>query len=58
MKYGPEREGPPRSPTLEERRAMFAHQRYEDGPEKPRLLVRWPVAVARAHAWASPLTEK
>jgi hypothetical protein len=24
MKYGPEREGPPRSPTLEERRAMFA----------------------------------
>lgn len=58
MKYGPEREGPPRSPTLEERRAMFAHQRYEDGPEKPGPLVRWPVPEARARAWASPLTEK
>lgn len=57
MKYGPEREGPPRSPTLEERRAMFAGQRYEDGPETPGPLVRMRLNTARAHGWASPLTE-
>lgn len=57
MKYGPEREGPLRSPTLEERRAMFAGQRYEDGPETPGPLVRIRINTVRAHGWASPLTE-
>jgi len=57
MKYGPEREGPPLSPTLDERRTMFARQRYVDGPEKPGPLVWLRVAGRGAHGWASPLTE-
>jgi hypothetical protein len=57
MKYGPEREGPLRSPTLEERRAMFAHQRYEDVPHREGPLVRLPVPSAGGQRWAAPIVE-
>lgn len=44
----------PRSPTLEERAAMFAGQRYEDVPHRDGPVMRGNPFL-EAHGWASPL---